>query len=243
MSTRTASPLCLVLATTRARLSWSRLSPPAVFPDRCIVCLRLQAKPRCCAVPRSCDATTRLLCGLPSAFTESDFAAFIISSQTKGPPFFFPPHPESSIKLELEPDTIDHAPNQDHNTKMSASSSESANPNHTPQPCILVSDLSVLDPAADEMDSASNPWMMATVIEDDDLMFGGKPLCAWYEEDRRRLSLTIDEEETRGRQRERARADSHHHHHKAHHQHHHHQHQHQPQHHRHHSRKTQDPKE
>lgn len=109
---------------------------------------------------------------------------------------------------------------------------------------MLVSDLSIPDSTADEMDLTGQPWMMATVIEDDDLMFGGKPLCAWYEEDRRRLSSCIEEEEMRGRQRERARSDSHHHH-KGHHQHHHHHHQHQHphQHHRHHSKKTKDHKE
>lgn len=60
--------------------------------------------------------------------------------------------------------------------------------------------------------------MIATVIEDDDLTFGGKPLSAWYEEDRRRLSNSgKDEEERRGRQRERARIDSHHYHQHQHH--------------------------
>ena len=57
---------------------------------------------------------------------------------------------------------------------------------------------------------ATYPWMMATMIEDDDLQFGGKPLSTWYEEDRRRYSLGEDsapstgfaeEEERRGRQR------------------------------------------
>ncbi|TLD16044.1 uncharacterized protein PgNI_01026 [Pyricularia grisea] len=61
-------------------------------------------------------------------------------------------------------------------------------------------------------------WLMATPIDDDDLTFGGKPLSAWYEEDRRRFSLgedsarTIesdeDEEEERGRQRVRAHYDA-----------------------------------
>ncbi|TLS23363.1 uncharacterized protein PpBr36_06191 [Pyricularia pennisetigena] len=72
-------------------------------------------------------------------------------------------------------------------------------------------------------------WLMATPIDDDDLTFGGKPLSAWYEEDRRRFSLgedssrTLesdeDEEEERGRQRVRAHYDapspSHRQHHKA----------------------------
>lgn len=57
-------------------------------------------------------------------------------------------------------------------------------------------------------------WMAVTIIEDDDLMFGGKPLCTWYEEDRRcsmaednassPCSFTDDDEELRrGRQRDR----------------------------------------
>jgi len=55
-------------------------------------------------------------------------------------------------------------------------------------------------------------WMNVTIIEDDDLTFGGKPLSTWYEEDRRRYSLGEDsvpplafdlaqDEEPRGRQR------------------------------------------
>lgn len=98
------------------------------------------------------------------------------------------------------------------------SSSESSSPNHTPQPRMVVHNLYIPDSAADEIDLNNHPWMMATVIDDDDLMFGGKPLCAWYEEDRRMLSSAMDEEETRGRQRERSRADSHEHHQPQHHQ-------------------------
>lgn len=92
------------------------------------------------------------------------------------------------------------------------------------QPYMLVPNLRVVDPSVREIDLGSHSWMVATVIEDDDLMFGGKPLSTWYEEDRRRLSNGHDEEETRGRQRERVRVDSHH-------QHHHHTHHTQHQHH------------
>lgn len=42
-------------------------------------------------------------------------------------------------------------------------------------------------------------WMEPTVIDDDDLMFGGKSLSALYEEERTRASSP--EEERRGRQR------------------------------------------
>lgn len=42
--------------------------------------------------------------------------------------------------------------------------------------------------------------MEPIIIDDDDLMFGGKSLSAWYEEERKSLS-TPAEEERRGRQR------------------------------------------
>lgn len=43
-------------------------------------------------------------------------------------------------------------------------------------------------------------WMEPIIIDDDDLMFGGKSLSAWYEEERKSLSMPA-EEERRGRQR------------------------------------------
>ncbi|KAK3306138.1 uncharacterized protein B0T15DRAFT_511982 [Chaetomium strumarium] len=97
-------------------------------------------------------------------------------------------------------------------------SSSETTPDRTPQPRTIIPDINVPDPTADEIDLAGQSWVMATVIEDDDLMFGGKPLCDWYEEDRRALSSCIDEEQTRGRPRERAHIESHHHD-KAHHHH------------------------
>lgn len=75
---------------------------------------------------------------------------------------------------------------------------------------MFAQNLHVSDPTNDETELAYPSWMAITVIEDDDLMFGGKPLCAWYEEDRRRLSSSIDEEETRGRPRERDPVANHH---------------------------------
>lgn len=42
-------------------------------------------------------------------------------------------------------------------------------------------------------------WMEPIIIDDDDLMFGGKSLSAWYEEERK--TLFDPEEERRGRQR------------------------------------------
>ncbi|KAH7149070.1 hypothetical protein B0J13DRAFT_620972 [Dactylonectria estremocensis] len=44
-------------------------------------------------------------------------------------------------------------------------------------------------------------WVQPTIIEDDDLTFGGKSLSTWYEEERRRLSSgsgSEDGEERRG---------------------------------------------
>jgi hypothetical protein len=108
---------------------------------------------------------------------------------------------------------------------------------------MVVQNLYIPDAAADEIDLASQPWMMATIIDDDDLMFGGKPLCAWYEEDRRMLSsaMDVDDEEPRGRPRERSRGSSHHH--QQAHQQPQHQHQIQHQHRRHHSKKSTEPKQ
>lgn len=59
-----------------------------------------------------------------------------------------------------------------------------------------------------EASSQENSWVQPTLIDDDDLTFGGKPLSAWYEEERRRLSTGHGEEdseegEARGRRRER----------------------------------------
>lgn len=71
----------------------------------------------------------------------------------------------------------------------------------------LVPNLQALDPQAREVDAAATSWVQPTVIDDDDLTFGGKSLSEWYEEERRRLSDTSsngshsDEEERRGRQR------------------------------------------
>ena len=86
-------------------------------------------------------------------------------------------------------------------------------------PYLVVPNLQVNDPSVREIDLGheGHSWMVATVIEDDDLMFGGKPLSAWYEEERRRQSMAsysgseCDEEERRGRQRERPVAQEPHH--------------------------------
>lgn len=47
----------------------------------------------------------------------------------------------------------------------------------------------VLDVNISEMDLNSYLWMMVIVIEDDDLMFGGKFFSVWYEEDCCRFSF------------------------------------------------------
>jgi hypothetical protein len=65
-----------------------------------------------------------------------------------------------------------------------------------------------------EVNLGNRSWMAATVIEDDDLMFGGKPLCTWYEEERREEMERQShgghhEEQTRGRTRERPRTEHH----------------------------------
>jgi hypothetical protein len=77
-------------------------------------------------------------------------------------------------------------------------------PQSTEAPYYLVPNLRALDPTAREIELGSHSWIQATIIEDDDLMFGGKSLSSWYEEERRRLSGEADEEERRGRQRVRS---------------------------------------
>ncbi|KAI1492230.1 hypothetical protein F5X96DRAFT_667952 [Biscogniauxia mediterranea] len=68
-----------------------------------------------------------------------------------------------------------------------------------------------------EVDLQGYGWMEPIVIDDEDLMFGGKSLSAWYEEERQTYSFhAVEEEERRGRQRVRQHHDSrshdHHHH-------------------------------
>ncbi|KAI1651324.1 hypothetical protein F4815DRAFT_448188 [Daldinia loculata] len=63
-------------------------------------------------------------------------------------------------------------------------------------------------------------WMEPIVIDDEDLMFSGKSLSAWYEEERKSISSPA-EEERRGRQRVRQHnSHTHHHNHHNHHRHH-----------------------
>jgi len=64
-----------------------------------------------------------------------------------------------------------------------------------------VPNLQALDPTAREVDPSAYAWVQPTIIEDEDLTFGGKALSTWYEEDRRRHSSGSDEEERRGRER------------------------------------------
>ncbi|KAH7204584.1 hypothetical protein DER44DRAFT_899751 [Fusarium oxysporum] len=61
-----------------------------------------------------------------------------------------------------------------------------------------VPNLQALDPTAREVDPSAYAWVQPTIIEDEDLTFGGKALSTWYEEDRRRHSSGSDEEERRG---------------------------------------------
>ncbi|PFH55649.1 hypothetical protein XA68_17898 [Ophiocordyceps unilateralis] len=54
----------------------------------------------------------------------------------------------------------------------------------------LVPNLRALDPSARELDPEAHAWVQPIIIDDDDLTFGGKPLSAWYEEERRRHSAS-----------------------------------------------------
>ncbi|KAG6007600.1 hypothetical protein E4U21_005798 [Claviceps maximensis] len=74
----------------------------------------------------------------------------------------------------------------------------------------LVPNLRSMDSSEQEIDDNCWNWMQPIDIDDEDLMFGGKSLSAWYEEDRRRLSSggsddgdnqDRHEEQPRGRER------------------------------------------
>ncbi|KAI0596934.1 hypothetical protein F4775DRAFT_276947 [Biscogniauxia sp. FL1348] len=68
-----------------------------------------------------------------------------------------------------------------------------------------------------EVDLQGYGWMEPIVIDDEDLMFGGKSLSAWYEEERQTYSCNAaEEEERRGRQRVRQHHHSHSHNHNHH---------------------------
>jgi len=101
------------------------------------------------------------------------------------------------------------------------SSPQSSRDSRSSQAHLIESHLGTADPSAAQKDMRTH-WMAATVIEDDDLMFGGKSLSTWYEEERRRQSLGSDAApERRGRQRQRAPHDGsqphkHHHHYHGH---------------------------
>ncbi|KAL7793832.1 hypothetical protein V8C37DRAFT_377502 [Trichoderma ceciliae] len=81
----------------------------------------------------------------------------------------------------------------------------------------LLPNLQAMDPSARELDLNSQTWIQPIIIEDEDLMFGGKTLSAWYEEERSRLSSSSnssddgsqspEEEERRGRERTRRHYD------------------------------------
>lgn len=59
------------------------------------------------------------------------------------------------------------------------------------------------DTNAREAELQKQGWTEPIVIDDDDLMFGGKSLSAWFEEERKAPSFPA-EEERRGRQRVRS---------------------------------------
>jgi hypothetical protein len=68
----------------------------------------------------------------------------------------------------------------------------------------MASNAATADPSGSEIRGSNCHWMIATVIEDHDLMFAGKPLSTWYEEERQRQSFGSDfEQDRRGRPRER----------------------------------------
>lgn len=71
----------------------------------------------------------------------------------------------------------------------------------------LVPNLQALDPSARELDLNAYAWVQPTIIDDDDLTFGGKSLSAWYEEERTKQSCGAYDQERRGRERVRRHRD------------------------------------
>ncbi|KAH6976569.1 hypothetical protein EDB80DRAFT_542248, partial [Ilyonectria destructans] len=49
----------------------------------------------------------------------------------------------------------------------------------------LLPGLQALDPSAPEVNPDAYTWVQPTAIEDDEVMFDGKALSTWYEEERR----------------------------------------------------------
>ncbi|KAI1497894.1 hypothetical protein F5X99DRAFT_345390 [Biscogniauxia marginata] len=115
-------------------------------------------------------------------------------------------------------------PSSHKNSHKSISSSQT----HNPSPLKMVTTTTASHHTADELqyyylpnmgspeaDLQGYGWMEPTVIDDEDLTFGGKSLSAWYEEERQTYDLPAEEEQ-RGRQRVRQHHHSHsnnHHHH------------------------------
>ncbi|KAI0145261.1 hypothetical protein GGR57DRAFT_507036 [Xylariaceae sp. FL1272] len=174
-----------------------------------------------------------------------------------------------SPRAHLSVSPSHHSPSHNYNSPTSSSPrrtnsqkncrhrSSTSSQTHGPSPLKMVTTTTPSHPHTDETQYYYLPgvdvseeelqchgWMEPIVIDDDDLMFGGKSLSTWYEEERESQSLGFPlEEEHRGRQRERQHYsppphphhdEDHHHHHHNHHQHHHHRHPHQHNNHHHH---------
>ncbi|KAI0966081.1 hypothetical protein F4678DRAFT_466872 [Xylaria arbuscula] len=145
------------------------------------------------------------------------------------------PHAQSSPHHHLGHSTT---PKSLHKSSKSSSSSQNT---HGPSPLKMVTTTAPVHSTPDEAQyyylpdvegpaeqHGSHAWMEPIVIDDDDLMFGGKSLSTWYEEERQSLSYPIEDEheERRGRQRMRQQYSHRHHHHHQHHEHRHHHHPH-----------------
>ncbi|KAI1419605.1 hypothetical protein F5Y12DRAFT_231287 [Xylaria sp. FL1777] len=158
------------------------------------------------------------------------------------------PHiPSSPHRLAHSGTRSSHSPVTHHSPrtlhKSSKPSSSSQNP-HGPSPLKMVTTTAPVHPPLDDAQyyylpdvdvpdeqHGGHAWTEPIVIDDEDLMFGGKSLSAWYEEERQSLSYPMEEhEERRGRQRMRQQHHPHHHHHQHHLHHHEQRHHHQPHH-------------
>ncbi|KAI3329753.1 hypothetical protein F4824DRAFT_505830 [Ustulina deusta] len=150
------------------------------------------------------------------------------------------PHHHSGTRSPHSP-AAHHSPKTLHKPSKSSPSSQN---HHGPSPLKMVTTTAPVHSPPDDAQyyylpdvevpdeqHSSHAWMEPIVIDDEDLMFGGKSLSAWYEEERQSLGYPIDEENEERRGRQRMRQQHHHQHHHQHHQHHEHRHHHHPHHH------------
>ncbi|KAI8957628.1 hypothetical protein F5Y11DRAFT_352365 [Daldinia sp. FL1419] len=138
----------------------------------------------------------------------------------------------ASQRNHKSPDSQPRSPHASSNNKLPQNPTNTRAHNPSPLKMVTTTSASHLhsdetlhyylpDTNARETELQTHGWMEPIVIDDEDLMFSGKSLSTWYEEERKSLNVSV-EEERRGRQRVRQHNSHTHHHHHHHHHHRHH---------------------